>query len=259
VVRRWGGVARHRRPGDQPVVRRDVPEQRGAVTRCRLLLQRGVGDDRRRRVGDGQRGHDRQRDLDEGGGAVDDEEATAGDERDRDPTGQCGAEEIAVERLRVRAREEGREDDTPEGIARRLAIYHEQTEPVVERYRATGKLVPLHADRSIEQVADEIEQALELLDEVDERIGLDRLRCLHINDSKLPFDSHRDRHENVPDGEIGQDMAVFLGSPRIQHLPAILETPGPDNRGADAAQVRRLKRLHRKGVALWQAVPTAST
>jgi len=75
------------------------------------------------------------------------------------------AEEIAVERLRVRAREEGREDDTPEGIARRLAIYHEQTETVVECYRATGKLVPLHADRSIEQVADEIEQALELLDE----------------------------------------------------------------------------------------------
>ena len=98
-----------------------------------------------------------------------------------------------------------------------------------------------------------------ILDEVDERIGLDRLRCLHINDSKLPFDSHRDRHENVPDGEIGKDMAVFLGSPRLQHLPAILETPGPDNRGADAAQVQHLKRLHRKGVALWQAVPTAST
>ena len=75
------------------------------------------------------------------------------------------AEEIAVERLRVRAREEGREDDTPEGIARRLAIYHEQTEPVVERYRATGKLVPLHAERAIEQVATEIAEALELLDE----------------------------------------------------------------------------------------------
>ncbi len=75
------------------------------------------------------------------------------------------ADDVAVERLRVRARDEGREDDTPDAIARRLAIYHEQTEPVVERYRATGKLVPLHADRSIEQVADEIEQALELLDE----------------------------------------------------------------------------------------------
>jgi len=75
------------------------------------------------------------------------------------------ADDVAVERLRVRARDERREDDTPDAITRRLAIYHEQTEPVVERYRATGKLVPLHADRSIEQVADEIEQALELLDE----------------------------------------------------------------------------------------------
>jgi adenylate kinase len=75
------------------------------------------------------------------------------------------ADDVAVERLRMRAEDEGREDDTPDAIARRLAIYHEQTEPVVERYRATGKLVPLHADRSIEQVADEIEQALELLDE----------------------------------------------------------------------------------------------
>ncbi len=74
-------------------------------------------------------------------------------------------DEVAVERLLGRARDEGRDDDTPEAIARRLEIYHEQTEPVVERYRATGKLVPLHAARSIEQVAGEIEEALELLDE----------------------------------------------------------------------------------------------
>ncbi|HEY7179180.1 MAG TPA: adenylate kinase [Gaiella sp.] len=74
-------------------------------------------------------------------------------------------EEIAVERLRRRGRDEGREDDTPEAIERRLRLYHEQTEPVVERYRATGKLVPLHAERSIDQVATEIAEALELLDE----------------------------------------------------------------------------------------------
>jgi adenylate kinase len=71
----------------------------------------------------------------------------------------------ALRRLRGRAKNEGREDDTPEAIARRLEIYHDQTEPVVERYRATGKLVPLHAERSIEQVATEIAEALELLDE----------------------------------------------------------------------------------------------
>ena len=75
------------------------------------------------------------------------------------------SDEIAIDRLVDRAREEGREDDTPDAIRRRLEIYHEQTEPVVERYRATGKLVPLHAERSIDQVANEIVDALALLDE----------------------------------------------------------------------------------------------
>ncbi len=75
------------------------------------------------------------------------------------------SDEVALERLLGRARAEGREDDTPETIARRLEIYHGQTEPVVERYRVTGKLVPLHADRPIDEVATEIAEALELLDE----------------------------------------------------------------------------------------------
>jgi len=75
------------------------------------------------------------------------------------------SDELAVERIRGRALDEGREDDSPDAIARRLAIYHEQTEAVVERYRATGKLVPLHAARSIEEVSTEIEAALDLLED----------------------------------------------------------------------------------------------
>ena len=51
-----------------------------------------------------------------------------------------------------RASHEGRPDDAPESIRRRLELYHEQTAPVVERYRTTGKLVPLHADRPIDSV-----------------------------------------------------------------------------------------------------------
>jgi adenylate kinase len=74
-------------------------------------------------------------------------------------------DEVSVERLSSRAEEEGREDDRPEAIERRLALYHELTEPVVERYRATGKLVPLHASRSVGEVAAEIADALELLGE----------------------------------------------------------------------------------------------
>jgi adenylate kinase len=68
---------------------------------------------------------------------------------------------VATERLRGRALEEGRDDDTPAVIAHRLAVYHEQTEPVVEHYRATGKLVPLHAERTVGEVFAEIQAALD--------------------------------------------------------------------------------------------------
>jgi len=70
-------------------------------------------------------------------------------------------DDVATERLVKRALEENRSDDTPEVIARRLAIYHAETEPIVEHYRATGKLVPLHAERTVDEVGDEIEDALE--------------------------------------------------------------------------------------------------
>ena len=69
-------------------------------------------------------------------------------------------DDIARERALGRAHEEGRTDDTPESIDRRLAIYHEQTEPVVEHYRVTGKLVPIHAGRPVDEVFAEIEEAL---------------------------------------------------------------------------------------------------
>ena len=70
-------------------------------------------------------------------------------------------DDVATERMLKRAADESRPDDTPEVIARRLGIYHAETEPIVEHYRATGKLVPLHAERSIEAVYEEIQQALQ--------------------------------------------------------------------------------------------------
>lgn len=71
------------------------------------------------------------------------------------------SDEIGMERALSRAALEDRADDTREVIARRLEIYHRETEPIVEHYRTTGKLIPLHADRSIEQVWAEISDALQ--------------------------------------------------------------------------------------------------
>jgi adenylate kinase len=70
-------------------------------------------------------------------------------------------DEVAIERLRRRAQLEDRADDTPDAIARRLALYHELTEPLIEHYRAQGNLVGIHADRSVNEVFAEIQQALE--------------------------------------------------------------------------------------------------
>jgi adenylate kinase len=67
---------------------------------------------------------------------------------------------VGMERALKRAEIEHRDDDTREVIARRLATYHDETEAVIEHYRTTGKLVPLHAGRSVEEVWHEIEDAL---------------------------------------------------------------------------------------------------
>jgi adenylate kinase len=74
-------------------------------------------------------------------------------------------DDVATERMLKRATEENRPDDTPEVIAKRLATYHDQTEPIVEHYRVTGRLVPLHAERPIDEVWLEIQHALERVED----------------------------------------------------------------------------------------------
>ena len=71
------------------------------------------------------------------------------------------SDDVARERLLRRAKLEGRVDDTPDVVDERLATYHEKTQPVVDHYLATGNLVKVHAERSIEEVWSEISNALE--------------------------------------------------------------------------------------------------
>lgn len=82
-----------------------------------------------------------------------------------------------------------------------------------------------------------------LVDLVSDTVGLDRLGCLHLNDSKVPFGANRDRHANIGEGEIGTDgFVALLGHPKLQRLPAVLEVPGAGKgpRRRDVALARRL-------------------
>jgi deoxyribonuclease-4 len=83
-----------------------------------------------------------------------------------------------------------------------------------------------------------------LLEEIDSTFGLDRVRALHVNDSKAPLGSNRDRHDNILEGVMGEKLGVFLGHPAFQGLPAVLEVPGHDGHGPDAGEIRKLRELH---------------
>jgi deoxyribonuclease-4 len=89
-----------------------------------------------------------------------------------------------------------------------------------------------------------------VVDDCDHELGLDRLRCLHVNDSKVPLGGNRDRHANLPEGELGREgLRAFLSEPRFEGLPALLEVAGPDGRGPDAAQIRIARELRAEGLA----------
>lgn len=81
-------------------------------------------------------------------------------------------------------------------------------------------------------------------------VGLDRLGSLHLNDSQTPLGSNRDRHADIGEGELGDEgCAAFLSEPRFQDLPCVLETPGPDRKGATRAQLDHCRRLREQGIA----------
>jgi deoxyribonuclease-4 len=79
-------------------------------------------------------------------------------------------------------------------------------------------------------------------------IGLRHLRCLHLNDSKTPFGSHRDRHELIAQGSLGPDpFRRIMRDPRFAGIPKILETPkGDDVVTNDRRMLRRLRTYARQ-------------
>ena len=79
-----------------------------------------------------------------------------------------------------------------------------------------------------------------VLDEFDRIIGLEKLCAIHMNDSKNPFESHKDRHEKIGEGSIGfETMCNIINNPRVCHLPILLETP--NELDGYAAEIKMLK------------------
>lgn len=86
-----------------------------------------------------------------------------------------------------------------------------------------------------------------VLDEFDRVIGLNRLRAIHLNDSKNPRGAHKDRHERIGEGQIGFDaLAAIVNHPKLQGIPFYLETP-QENLSGYADEIARLRAAHENG------------
>ena len=80
-------------------------------------------------------------------------------------------------------------------------------------------------------------------------VGVDRLRCLHVNDSQTPLGSNRDRHAALGEGEIGaRGCGAFLSEPRFEKLPALFEGPGLEGKAPTAADIERARKLRANGL-----------
>jgi deoxyribonuclease-4 len=88
-----------------------------------------------------------------------------------------------------------------------------------------------------------------VVDDLDAKIGLDRMLCLHVNDSAAPQGSNRDRHAELGTGEMGKaGLRPFLSEPRFEKLPALIETNKSDDAEHDLEEVRAARRLRREGL-----------
>jgi deoxyribonuclease IV len=89
----------------------------------------------------------------------------------------------------------------------------------------------------------------DVIDRCVEVVGMERVRCLHVNDSQTPLGSNRDRHAIPGEGELGaRGCGAFLSEPRFEGLPALFEGPGTSGHAPDRVDVDRLKELRRNGL-----------
>ena len=88
-----------------------------------------------------------------------------------------------------------------------------------------------------------------MVDEIGDKVGLKQLKLMHMNDSTDPLGSNRDRHAPIGKGEIGRKgFRAFLGEPRLQGVPAVLEGPGIDGHDVARKDVQLIRRLWREAI-----------
>ncbi len=132
--------------------------------------------------------------------------------------------------------------ETMAGKGSEVGSRFEELAQIIERVELKDKLgVCLDTCHVYDAGYDIVDHLEEVLEEFDQTIGLERLKAVHLNDSKNPFASHKDRHEKIGEGALGLEAFYrIVEHPRLKDLPFYLETP--NELEGYAAEIRLLRR-----------------
>lgn len=134
--------------------------------------------------------------------------------------------------------------ETMAGKGSEVGKTFEEIRAIIDRVELNNKLGvcldTCHVNDGGYDIVNKLDEVLEKFDKV---LGLDRLRAIHLNDSKNPFDSHKDRHETIGNGTIGLEAITrIINHPKLKHLPFFLETP--NELPGYAAEIKLLRSLY---------------
>ena len=133
--------------------------------------------------------------------------------------------------------------ETMAGKGSEVGSKFEELRMIIDRTKLDGKLgVCLDTCHVYDAGYDIVNNLDGVISEFDRIIGLERLKAIHLNDSKNPFASHKDRHEKIGEGSIGLDAVKrIINHPKLKDLPFFLETPN-DSEGY-AKEIALLKAM----------------
>lgn len=117
--------------------------------------------------------------------------------------------------------------ETMAGKGSEVGSRFEEIKAIIDKVELSDKLgVCLDTCHVFDAGYDVVNNLEGVLDEFDKVIGIDHLKAIHINDSKNPYQSHKDRHEKIGEGHLGTDaFKNIINHPKLRNLPFFLETP----------------------------------
>ncbi|MBR1377292.1 MAG: deoxyribonuclease IV [Bacilli bacterium] len=116
--------------------------------------------------------------------------------------------------------------ETMAGKGSELGKTFEEIKTIIDGVKLNNKLMVCLDTCHMNDAGYDMSKFDEVLEEFDRIIGIERIGCVHINDSKNPINSHKDRHENIGFGTIGFDtLSNIIYNPKLKDVPKILETP----------------------------------